>query len=160
MEYEENIKILVRMSLHTITCSNRAAKWQTVEDNPCVKVGNWASQERVCSVNFTTTQRFKEVFSRTRSKSITQYITLIVRKGRNSWVPRQKPLSITAVRTSSSNKSAFEISGETSQCWEKAYSSDSRRDNSCKRIKSKRGSLAWHLLKLPKKTTHLLEQIH
>lgn len=34
----------------------------------------------------------------------------------------------------------------------KAYSSDSQRDNSYKRIKSKRGSFAWHLLKLPKKT--------
>lgn len=92
------------------------------------------------------------MFSRTRSKSITRYITLIVRKGRNSWVPSQKLLYITAVRTSSSNKRGFEILGETSQCWEKAYRSDSRRDNSYKRIKSKRGSFAWHLLKLPKKT--------
>lgn len=41
----------------------------------------------------------------------------------------------------------------------KAYSSDSQRDNSYKRIKSKSGSFARHLLKLPK-NMHLLEQIH
>lgn len=72
---------------------------------------------------------------------------------------RQKPLSITAVRTSSSNKRGFEISGENKPMLGRACSSESRRDNSYKRIKSKRVSFAWHFLELPK-NTHLHEKIH